>query len=266
MLSCLLFLLLSATIDGRWLRQATVPAPKERSGSTGWCRRFLRAAGVEYSVEGVPPSSGAVVSNHMSYLDVMVYSAIRPFVMVAKREVRSWPLLGWLTAQAGTVYVDRSEDIEPGATRQTHAEVNAKMAEAYGSGLPVLFFPEGTTTDGSGVLPFRRGLFHSILNRGVTLRVAAIRLALGEGNGTATVGEDVCFVGDALFAPHLFRLLGLRGITARVVFGDEVVSRDDRFSLSRGAREEVVALYEGMEAVEGSTALMRMQTGVISIA
>jgi 1-acyl-sn-glycerol-3-phosphate acyltransferase len=128
-------------------------------------------------VEGRIPACGAVVSNHLSYLDILLYSSVQPFVMVAKTEVRGWPLLGWLTAQAGTVYVER------GGGPKTYPAVNAAMAEAYRSGLPVLFFPEGTTTDGAGVLPFRRGLFHSVLNNGVSLRTAAVRYTVSRGLG-----------------------------------------------------------------------------------
>jgi 1-acyl-sn-glycerol-3-phosphate acyltransferase len=187
-------------------------------------------------VEGELPIVGAVVSNHLSYLDILLYSAVRPFVMVAKSEVRSWPLFGWLTSRAGTVYVTR------GGGPSTYPQVNAAMAEAYRSGLPVLFFPEGTTTDGSAVLPFRRGLFHSVLNEGVPLRVAALRYSL-EDAGVSV--EDVCWWGDALLAPHLWRLLGLKGIKAEICFGGEVRDRWDRFVLSEGARGAVVEMYAG---------------------
>lgn len=210
----------------------------------GWCRRILKAMHVEYTVQGVPPSSGALVSNHLSYLDILLYSAITPFVMVAKLQVRSWPLIGYLTHLAGTVYVERSEDAVPGRPRQMHAEVNRKMAEAYASGLPVLFFPEGTTTDGTQILPFRRGLFHSVLNGNIPLRVSALHLQLEEENDGATVEEDVCFVGDAELAPHLFGFLSLRGLQAQVCFGEEVTDREDRFVLSQSAREEIADLYE----------------------
>ncbi len=206
--------------------------------------------GIIYTVEGAAPSCGAVVSNHLSYLDILLYSAIRPFVMVAKREVSNWPVLGWLTAQAGTVYVERSEDVAPGASRQSHAAVNAMMAQAYASGLPVLFFPEGTTTDGSCVLPFRRGLFPSVLSCGVNLRTAAVRLQGSEG-----VATDVCFVGDALLGPHLFRLLGLRKIQASLQFGPTVTG-DDRYGLSENARAEVAELYAGLNQTKVTEATM----------
>ena len=144
-------LLLSAVVDW-WVRRPRVGA----EGAVwihGWCGRLVRAIGVEVRVLGELPACGAVVSNHLSYLDILLYSAVRPFVMVAKSEVRGWPLFGWLTSRAGTVYVTR------GGGSSTYPAVNAAMAEAYRSGLPVLFFPEGTTTDGAEVLPFGEGCF-----------------------------------------------------------------------------------------------------------
>jgi lyso-ornithine lipid O-acyltransferase len=162
--------------------------------------------------------------------------------MVAKHEVKSWPLLGWLTAQAGTVYVER------GGGPATYPGVNRAMAEAYRSGLPVLFFPEGTTTNGEypddGVKPFRRGLFHSVLNEEVPLRVAALRYWLEDGNDGATVANDVCWWGDMLLGPHILKFLGLNGVRAEVRFGAEIAIRTDRFVLSEGARAAVAEMYE----------------------
>jgi len=84
-----------------------------------------------------------------------------------------------MTAQAGTVYVQRA-DVKGGKT-QTHAEVNAMMAEAFAGGLPVMFFPEGTTTDGGEILAFRRGLYHSVINGGVPMKTAAVSYSLEGG-------------------------------------------------------------------------------------
>lgn len=234
----LVSMLLAATID-LWVRRPRFGA-EGAIWIHGWCRRIVKAMGIDVKVTGEPPASGAVVSNHLSYLDILLYSAARPFVMVSKTEVKSWPLLGRLTAQAGTVYVDR------GGGPSTYDAVNRAMAEAYQRGLPVLFFPEGTTTDGSAVLPFRRGLFHSVLNNHVELRTAALRYAIGDGNGSATVANEVCWWGDALFGPHLFRCLGLRGVSARIDFGDAVLERADRFQLSEGAQVSVAQAYDAL--------------------
>lgn len=202
------------------------------------CRRIVRALGIEWSIEGELPQDGAVISNHLSYLDILVFAAVQPFVMVAKSEVRRWPLIGWMTARAGTVFVVR------GGGPATYPAVNRAMAEAYRSGLPVLFFPEGTTTDGSEVLPFRRGLFHSVLNEGAALRPAALSYALDEQDCErgATVANDVCWWGDALLAPHLFQFAGMKGARAKIRFGEAINERLDRFELSAHARDRVTRM------------------------
>jgi 1-acyl-sn-glycerol-3-phosphate acyltransferase len=238
----LLGLLIAAAMDFRLRRVESGAAGAIRIHR--WCRRFVSAIGVSVEVIGEPPAGGAVVSNHLSYLDILLYSAVRPFVMVAKSEVRGWPLLGWLTAQAGTVYVER------GGSPATYPAVNYAMAAAYRTGLPVLFFPEGTTTDASEVLPFRRGLFHSVLHCHVPLRTAALRYSLGESNGDATVADDVCWWGDALLAPHVARLLGLSGLKAQVRFERREVDGLDRFELAENARASVEAMVDSLQASE----------------
>ena len=253
-------LLLAAVADGqlrKWLGLMT-PGPQGAVWVHRWCRRLVWALGIECEISGPVPDAGAgmlaVVSNHLSYLDVLLYSATRPFVMVSKVEVRGWPLIGWITAQAGTVYVQRS-DVKGGQT-QTHAEVNAMMAAAYRSGLPVMFFPEGTTTDGSGIMPFRRGLYNSVVYDSVPVKVAAIGYEFSRPNPGASVGEHVCFVGDADFGPHLLGFLGLQGVKAKMQFGAEVVAGEDRFGLARNSREMMVELWEGL-GVERNTEILR---------
>ena len=224
-----------------------------------WCRRIVRMMGFRCEVEGWVPREGVVVSNHLSYLDILLYSSVRPFVMVAKTEVRGWPLMGWITSRAGTVYVER------GGGPKSWPGVNAAMAEAYRSGLPVLFFPEGTTTNGASVLPFRRGLFHSVLNNWVPLRTAALRYFLdkNKGNGGATVGEDICWWGEMGFVSHVFRLLGLRGVSVKVRFGDEVLERADRFVLSEAAQARVAVMYAELGGTESENFLEEEETELV---
>ncbi len=234
-------LLLAAAVE--WWVRGLKPGAEGAVWIHRWSRRIVSVLGFQCTVEGWIPRGGAVVSNHLSYLDILLYSSVRPFVMVAKTEVRGWPLMGWITSRAGTVYVER------GGGPKSWPGVNAAMAEAYRSGLPVLFFPEGTTTDGAGVLPFRRGLFHSVLNNWVPLRTSALHYTLEANalNCGATVGEDVCWWGEMGFAPHVFRVLGLRGLSAHVRFGDEVLERADRFVLSETAQARVAAMYAELD-------------------
>jgi len=221
-----------------------------------YCRRVVRALGVTWSVEGEVPEGGALVSNHLSYVDILLYAAIRPFVMVAKAEVRGWPGIGWLTSRAGTVYVVR------GGGPETYPGVNRAMAEAYRSGMPVLFFPEGTTTDGSvEVLPFRRGLFHSVLNEGVPLHTAALSYATDDKK--ASIADDVCWWGDATLAPHLVRLTGTDGVRAKVRFGGAVAEREDRFVLSQKAREQVAGMYAELSLAEAGSVSRAHETELV---
>lgn len=207
-----------------------------------YCKRIVHALGVSWSAEGPCIPSGAVVSNHMSYLDILVFAAIQPFIMVAKAEVRGWPGIGWLTRKAGTVYVVR------GGGPATYPAVNHAMAEAYRSGLPVLFFPEGTTTNGSEVLTFRRGLFHSVLNEKVALQTAA--LSYGCADPTVSTADDVCWWGDALLAPHIWRLAQADEVRASVRFGDVVQERENRFTLSYSARQQIIEMYAELSFAE----------------
>jgi 1-acyl-sn-glycerol-3-phosphate acyltransferase len=250
-------LLLATCLDGqiRKLFFGLRPGPEGAIWVHHWCRRIVRILGIPCDVAGpLPIATGrglAVVSNHLSYLDILIYSAATPFIMVAKSEVRQWPLLGWITAQAGTVYVQRA-DVKGGQT-QTHAQVDAAMAHAYRSGLPVLFFPEGTTTDGSHVLPFRRGLYHSILADGIPVKTAALTYTLEEPNPNASVADDVCFSGAASFAPHLFRCLGLRGLRASIRFDQTEVEGIDRFELAINSQHYVRSLYTRLQATAWSS-------------
>ncbi len=248
-------LLLAAIVDAKL--RAQMSAPEGAVWVHRWCRRIVRAMGLRCTITGTPPTAGplAVVSNHLSYLDVLMYSASAPFIMVSKIEVRSWPLIGWITAQAGTIYVERAD--APGGQKQTHAEVNAAMAEAFRSSLPVLFFPEGTTTDGEGVVDFRRGLFHSVLQDRVPMRAAAVRYTFDEPNQDATIGENVCYWGDMEFAPHIFQFLGLRGVHTHVRYGEENIQGSDRFTLAANTHEAVSDLYDELAATAPQTSPAR---------
>jgi 1-acyl-sn-glycerol-3-phosphate acyltransferase len=206
-----------------------------------WCPRILACMGVQSSVRGPLPGAAAasgeqfeaIVANHLSYLDILLLSSALPSVFVAKDEVSRWPFIGWLTTRAGAVYVYR------GGRRETYPLVNARMANAFRSGVPVVFFPEGTTANGTEVLPFRRGLFHSVLRDRVAVRTAAIEYELIGGDGS--VAEDVCWCGDADLVPHLYRLLGFEQVRATVTFGATACGQD-RFELAEDARRSVMEL------------------------
>ena len=167
----------------------------------------LRRIGVEGVAEGNPPVAGLVVSNHLSYLDVLAYASVAPCVFVAKREVRGWPVFGAFATMAGTIYVDRER-------HATNGGAAARMEEALAAGLRVVLFPEGTSSNGRTALRFHSGFFEPAIRADATVTAAAI------GYASSTADEaTIAYHGDDVFGPHLMRTVGLRHLKARVAFG-----------------------------------------------
>lgn len=194
-----------------------VDQPEPRQQRAEWlhqfCARAMKGMGITVSVHGRFPARGAVISNHLSYLDIVTLASLHPCVFVAKAEIASMPVLGWMTTRAGTVYVERGRG--GSAIRASSA-----MQQAMDAGLPVVFFPEGTTSNGNVLLKFHSGLLGQALLAKAPVTPAFIRYSLTEKNepGT-TVADDVCW-GDRPLLLHIYRFLGLRGVHAEVRFGD----------------------------------------------
>ncbi len=234
-----------ASVELVWTRSA------DRLGRAEWlhrfCARSLRRMGIAVRVHGQFPASGAVISNHHSYLDIVVMAAIRPCVFVSKSEVARMPVIGWMTTMSGTVYVERGRG---GSALQAGRAVQTAVAE----GLPVVFFPEGTTNTGDGLLKFHAGLIGQVVSERIPMTAARIRYRLAEANlPGVTVAEDVHWGTAGLFA-HVFRFLSLRGVEADVYFADAplVFSSD--------------LLHRKTAAAEAQAAVARLGEAAVSVA
>jgi lyso-ornithine lipid O-acyltransferase len=119
-------------------------------------RTLCAILGVKIRVVGtrMPEHPLLIVANHSSWLDIPIISAVAPAVFVAKSEVASWPIFGWLAKLQRSVFVDRNR-------RHRTADVNAEIAQRLAAGDPVVLFGEGTSSDGNRVLPFRTALIGS---------------------------------------------------------------------------------------------------------
>ncbi len=196
-----------------------------------WCVKCLARLDITYSANGQPPPSGLIVCNHLSYLDILVFSAITPSVFVSKAEVKGWPVFGTLATLAGTVYVDR--------TRRTDTRnANEGIGRALEQGLRVVVFPEGGSSDGSDVLPFYASLFEPAMERAAPITAAYLSYAVKEGS----VAEDVAYWRDMTFFPHLLKLLAHRGVSAEVRFSDTPRTFTDRKLAAAEMRAEVLRL------------------------
>jgi lyso-ornithine lipid O-acyltransferase len=210
------------------------------------CRMVLRRVGFELCIIGKPPANGMIASNHLSYLDILFYGASVPCVFISKIEVRSWPLLGLLAALGGTVFIDRK-------SAASTAEAARRIEALLRAGVPVLVFPEGTSSDGRGVLRFHPSLFEPAVLVGDQVTAAAI------GYSAAGATErDLCYYGEISFAPHLLETLQLPEILATLRFDSPGTIYGDRKQAAALTREAVVGLracaQDGIEAIPTGSA------------
>jgi 1-acyl-sn-glycerol-3-phosphate acyltransferase len=198
-----------------------------------WAGALLRGLGVRLMVRGRRPVRRALlVSNHVSWLDILVMLAVAPARMVAKREVRDWPVIGWLAAAAGTVFIDRSR---PKHLPRTVAEV----AAALRGGAVVGVFPEGTTRCGSAAGRFRPAMFQAAIDAGAMVVPVRLTFKLNDGESTSIAA----FLGEDTLWASLRRVLGVRGlvIAATVAPALHPDATASRRSLARVA-ESVVGM------------------------
>ena len=194
-------------------------------------RRVLRIFKTEIQTTGTIPSSGLLVSNHLSYLDILVISTLTPAIFVAKREVKSWPVMGLLAQLGGSVFIDRQ--------RRTHVgEVNDEIETALNDGALVVIFPEGTSSDGQTILPFKSSLLEPATRLQHPLTVSCLQYALADGDASA----EVCYWGDVVFLPHMINLLSKRSVRVTVRFAAVQNRSHDRKELAQQLHAAVVGL------------------------
>src|SRR5437762_6517589 len=196
-----------------------------------WSRVACRVVGIRVTTRGSMPRSGLLVCNHLSYLDVIVLSSIRPCVFVAKRDVVAWPLFGWLARAAGTIFVDRER-------RLASADVVDLVRDAITGGSLVILFPEGTSSDGSTVLPFKSALLESAVRLRCPVAAAAIEYALDDGS----VADEVCYWRDMTLVPHLLNLFFKREIRSSCSFSVPKIRSGNRKEIASELRDEVLSM------------------------
>lgn len=206
-----------------------------------WAKAYIRLLDIELTWRGAPPSRGLLTCNHLSYLDIVVLAAIHPQIFLSKAEVKNWPLIGPLTQRAGTLFVRRERKADV-------AELQSAFAEVVGQGMPLTLFPEGTSSDGSAVLPFFSSLLEPAAKANWPVTPGWITYRLDEDEGS--VADDICYWGDMTFLPHFLKLLSKKRIYATVVFGEPVEPGLNRKEMAVTLRKEVTEL--AMEHCERS--------------
>lgn len=143
-----------------------------------WSQKMLAIFNVETRLQGIMPNletqGTVIIANHISWLDIWLIFAIRPVRFISKADVRDWPIIGWLAQQSGTLFIRRD-------LRRHTATINRQAADLLAQGDCIGLFPEGTTTDGSHLLPFHSSLFQAAVIHHAPILMLAIRYHLVNG-------------------------------------------------------------------------------------
>jgi lyso-ornithine lipid O-acyltransferase len=194
-------------------------------------RRLLGIFKPEIKIRGTIPKSGLLVSNHLSYVDILIIASITPAIFVAKREVKGWLVFGFFARLAGTVFVDRERRTRVG---RTTTEIETALDE---SALVVLF-PEGTSSNGETVLPFKSSLLEPATRRQHALFASHIHYEIEDGD----VSEEVCYWRNTSLFMHIINLLGKKTIKAEVRFTQLREGSTDRKELAKQLHSEILRL------------------------
>jgi 1-acyl-sn-glycerol-3-phosphate acyltransferase len=195
--------------------------------------RMLRALETNVTFSGTFPAEGLMVCNHLGYLDTIIIGAQRPLVFVAKSDTRNWPVIGLLIRSAGCILADRNR-------RSSAVETSSEILSAMETGLPVVLFPEGTSSDGSSVLPFKPTLLQIAMESGKSITPAAISYEATTGD----LKNDVCYWGDHTFSTHIIRLAKIPNLTAHLTIGNAPPLPVDRKAAARLLHAEVSRLLK----------------------
>ncbi len=200
-----------------------------------WSRALCWVLRIRIEANGTPPESPfLLVSNHLSYIDIIVFFTRVDCFFLAKSEVAKWPILGFLARTSGTLFVDRTR-------KSDLVRVLSHIEDVHTRGSGVMFFPEGTSTKGEVVEHFKPSLFEVAAKTGIQVSVAAITYRTPPAAEPAHM--SVCWWGDMPFAGHIIDLMQLPSIDARIDFSDERFTDSDRKELAASAQSAVEELF-----------------------
>lgn len=209
------------------------------------CRFLCRIMGLEVDASNAALPTGTpglLVANHLGALDPIVLATCWPVAFVGKAELRRWPLIGWLCRSYGVLFVARER-----RTQSAHfvQQVRARLQ----AGVPVLVFPEGTTSRGDAVQPFKTGAFEAVAGMPQSW-VLPVSLCIQEVDGKPASGRErqwLAWHAQVSFVRHLSRWLRLRRARLQVRVGRPISTlHKTRKKLAQEAFEVVQGLYEAM--------------------
>lgn len=208
-------------------------------------RLACRVMGIVVEVRGTMHGGQTVwIANHLSYLDILAIGSVARCSFVAKDDIRGWPVFGRLARLQDTVFISR--------TSRRAAAVARALSAALAAGRSLVVFPEGTTSDGSSVLPFKSSMFEVFVadraRADVTLQPLTVWVETIDGRAVDVANRDLyAYHGDASLGPHLLRFLGTKGARVRLTF-HAPLTEDSTASRKTLANAAHVAVASGLVA------------------
>lgn len=239
-LSAALALLLIAGLALLLVGFRFLPLSRRLKIKRGWSRLLLFLCGVSVRIDAPATidQRSLIVMNHVSWLDIFIVNSFLPSTFIAKSEIRRWPLVGWLVAGAGTIFIERH-------ARHAVAKTNHEVRSRLSRGERVAFFPEGTTSEGLGVLTFHSSLFAVALSDDEdrqtarqTLPILPVALRFFEADRRSTIAA---YVGDQSFLNSLAKILLARGLCVEVRVLPQIMNEGPvtRQALARLAQQAI---------------------------
>ncbi|MDY7095322.1 MAG: lysophospholipid acyltransferase family protein [Acidobacteriota bacterium] len=200
-----------------------------------WARGSGRILGMHTTVKGTPPEMPfLLVTNHLSYTDILLLAGQRECAFIAKGEIAGWPGAGTICRAVDTIFIDREN-------RRDVVRAGSKIAEALEQGRGVVLFAEATTSPGDTILPLKTSLLAPAANRQIPVHYATISYRTEPGDPPAS--RDVCWWGDEGFGPHFQRLLRLQRFYATVHFSRDPIQDENRKLLAKRLRAAMLETF-----------------------
>lgn len=201
-----------------------------------WCATLLGILHVRVTMHGqIPPGTTTrtlFVSNHISWIDIWALKQLHPMHFVAKSEIRAWPVIGWLADRTGTLFITREK-------RQDTRRAMNNIEQALARDECLCFFPEGTTTDGTELKPFKSSLLQAAINAQATVWPLAIQYPDPAGG----LNTAVAYCGDITMRQSLWEVLKQQEIMVELRFAAPIPALgQERRHLAHQARQAIASL------------------------
>jgi 1-acyl-sn-glycerol-3-phosphate acyltransferase len=217
-----------------YLRFPMIDGLAQQAWIKRWSIWVIRTLGLKLSVQGhidASLNSALIVANHSSWIDIVVINSIQPSAFIAKAEIEKWPIIGLLVARSGTLFIERGK-------RHAVHKVLQDAVDRLKQQHFVAVFPEGTTNDGTGLLPFHGNLIEAAIRAEVPVQP----LAIAYRNSNGVLAQSVEFIGDTTFVASMLRVLADDDLHVKVtIVAPKTTGEKTRHELSEESKVVIAA-------------------------